>query len=1238
MNNSSIHIQGNIISGEILEKIRSGENNYYQQPIHFGSDNSVRDEISNAWINAKSLWNIFQTKRNRVKDSESGTTETRVSWMIPFLAELGYNVTKSTVFEHPETHKTFNISHKDEDLQNFPVHIVSFKQSLDKSTREGKISPHALVQEFLNFTEQNYAFVSNGIFLRLLRDSSRLVKTTYFEFNLEKMMEEDLFPDFALLYRTLHASRFIYKDDLPERSVFEYYHLQSLESGARLRENLSVAVINALVGYPNGIEQKKGQFFDSQLGLANGLLQNPHNESLREAIRTERVSAKDLYTQLLRLIYRFLFLIVTEERDLIYPELKNEQQLRFKRIYYRYYSIDRLRQLAGKRTYMDESKDDLWENLKATFLLFENEFYGSKLGIQSLASGLFAADAIDHLLSLRLDNKTLINTIRGLCYFINPVSGNTVRVNYSDLDVEEFGSVYEGLLEFEPYIQANGQSFYFGFKAGSDRGNSGSHYTPEELCKPLITNSLEHKIREQIEKAGIKPEDSLEKNSPEKRQAAIRNLLELKICDIACGSGHILLSAARRLATNVARLATCEEQPNPVAMRQAMRLVIKNCIYGVDYNPLAVELCKVALWLESHNPGEPLNFLDHHIKCGNSVVGLTHQDDLYRGIADEAFKKLEKDDKEIVSLYKKANKQERIAKDQLGLWERSVESNIQELLNEFENFAQMPERTPEEIAQKSRKYNILTNKASFQRIKTLADIQIAQFFIPKTNEHKNSLVTNGRYFAYLRGESIMPFVGAATLLLSHDKKFFHWFLEFPEIFAHGGFDCILGNPPFLGGQKISGKYGTDFLEYIKYEFAPIGAVDFVAYFFRRAFSLIKTGGFQSLISTNTIAQGSTREGGLQVICNTGGTINHAVRSMKWPGDAAVDISLITLYKGKWNKPIVLNEKKVNQITTYLDDSEVMENPYPLRQNAGKSFVGSYVLGLGFVVTKEQAAALIAKDPRNREVLFPYLNGDDLNNNPDQSPSRWVINFFDWPEEKARTYPDCFEIVERLVKPERLQKNDKVGREKWWLFLRLRKEMYKTISKVDQVMVVCRHTKMFAPTFLPTGIIYSEATNIFVLDTYSAFIQLSSTFHEIWAWKYSSTMGASTLRYSASKAFETYPFLQEKLSERLGQEFYILRQNIMKRLGIGITELYNMFHNPQIFTEDVLKMRSLQVEIDKLILASYGWEDIQLDHDFYEMSYLPGTDNIRFTISPFIADIVLKRLLKLNFKVHIQEIN
>jgi len=330
----------------------------------------------------------------------------------------------------------------------------------------------------------------------------------------------------------------------------------------------------------------------------------------------------------------------------------------------------------------------------------------------------------------------------------------------------------------------------------------------------------------------------------------------------------------------------------------------------------------------------------------------------------------------------------------------------------------------------------------------------------------------------------------------------------------------------------------------------------------------------------------------------------------------------------------------------------MENPYPLRQNAGKSFVGSYVLGLGFVVTKEQAAALIAKDPRNREVLFPYLNGDDLNNNPDQSPSRWVINFFDWPEEKARTYPDCFEIVERLVKPERTRwkkgndGNEIVGTyalrkplpQKWWIYGEKRPALYRAISKVDQVMVVCRHTKMFAPTFLPTGIIYSEATNIFVLDTYSAFIQLSSTFHEIWAWKYSSTMGASTLRYSASKAFETYPFLQEKLSERLGQEFYILRQNIMKRLGIGITELYNMFHNPQIFTEDVLKMRSLQVEIDKLILASYGWEDIQLDHDFYEMSYLPGTDNIRFTISPFIADIVLKRLLKLNFKVHIQEIN
>lgn len=243
-------------------------------------------------------------------------------------------------------------------------------------------------------------------------------------------------------------------------------------------------------------------------------------------------------------------------------------------------------------------------------------------------------------------------------FFVNNQTGQTVRVNYSDLDVEEFGSVYEGLLEYSPAFNLKNETPHFQLKEGKFRSDSGSHYTPEELCKPLIQYSLEYILEERLLQSKIDKTIPLHRIIGQERETAIRALLGIKVCDVACGSGHLLLSAARRIALEVARLYTGEEQPNPVAMRQAMRIVIKNCIYGVDKNPLAVELCKVALWLEAHNPGEPLNFLDHHIKCGDSIVGLGHKDELMNGIPDEAFKVLPEDDKEIAKLYRTENKKE----------------------------------------------------------------------------------------------------------------------------------------------------------------------------------------------------------------------------------------------------------------------------------------------------------------------------------------------------------------------------------------------------------------------------------------------------------------------------------------------------------------------------------------------------------------------------------------------------
>lgn len=390
---------------------------------------------------------------------------------------------------------------------------------------------------------------------------------------------------------------------------------------------------------------------------------------------------------------------------------------------------------------------------------------------------------------------------------------------------------------------------------------------------------------------------------------------------------------------------------------------------------------------------------------------------------------------------------------------------------EYRTFNQLPEYTPNEIAAKARAYRKFMDGKGYNFLKVMADTQVAQFFIPKTTANKDWLITDSDYLTILQG-----FGGwqnqqtAYAAVVAQEKRFFHWFLEFPEIFQNGGFDCILGNPPFLGGQRLSGSFGDAFLEYIKYQYAPIGAVDLVTYFFRRNFTLTKNCGFISLISTNTIAQGSAREDGLDIIVKQGGTINHAVKSMKWPGIAAVEVALVTIAKQAWKGNFVLDRKEVQTITPYLDDTESLGNPYQLKQNEGKSFQGSIVLGKGFILETYEVENLIAKDPRNKEVLFPYLNGDDLINNPDQSPSRWVINFFDWTEEKAQQYPDCYNILFNKVKEVRQQDNRKSYRDFWWHYAEKRGGLYRSIAMMELVISTSEVTKHLNFSFIQTGIV------------------------------------------------------------------------------------------------------------------------------------------------------------------------
>jgi hypothetical protein len=802
MNYASINIQGNIISSEILDKIRN-EDIKFQQAADFGLDRktSVRDEIGIAWAATRAHWTAFKIRRDRLKEGESGTAETRNSWMIPLFKELGYEVEKATAYIHPDTHKTYAISHNAANRGDFPIHIMGINDDLDRrrETSGPRLSPHALTQEYLNNTEHVYALVTNGRYLRLLRDATRLVRLSYLEINLEKMMEEELYADFAILFRLLHVTRMPLQTDQTEDSYIEYYHQESLASGSRIREKLSKAVEASIKT------------------LANGFLEHPANEALVEEIGTGFLKPDIYYTYQLRLIYRLLFLIVTEERNLVYqpppappfggektpsqpPPIGGGEVSRFRKIYYDHYSIERLRRLAGKFYFVDGRKHDIWEGLITTFRLFEDGSFEEKLGIKPLGSGIFSVDALGLLNECKISNEALLKVIRNLTFFEND-HRQLVRVNYSDLDVEEFGSVYEGLLEYKPVFQNFDGKIRFVFAKGDERSKSGSHYTPEELVKPLIKHSLEYIIEEKL-----------------KEQDKEKSLLSIRVCDVACGSGHILLSAARRIAMDLARVRTLEDQPSPTALRTAIRDVIKNCIYGVDKNPLAVELCKVALWLESHNPGEPLGFLDHHIKCGDSIVGLAHIEELKNGIANEAFKALPGDDKEIASALVKRNKKERETEGQLTAdFEGNITTKMTNLIEAFNQFNQLAENTAQEILFKEKEYKQLVDSRNWQKLKEIANLMVAQFFIPKTINNKDCLVTHANYLEYLYGTKGIPGqVSAKAFIVSEEMNFFHWFLEFPEVFSKRGFDCVLGNPPFLGNRKLSGTFGDNYLESIKY--------------------------------------------------------------------------------------------------------------------------------------------------------------------------------------------------------------------------------------------------------------------------------------------------------------------------------------------------------------------------------------------------------------------------------------
>jgi hypothetical protein len=639
MKYTCINIQGNLISEEILQKIEKAEaqgqlaTDFWLEP---GSN--LRGEIEYAWSRIKLDWKHFSDRnQNLASNDPYGTTLSR-KWMKNFLSSLGFELQDEKTSLKGDNNQEYRISHTAENLVNLPIHIVGFndpthpeKNTLDIKSSGGvsKYSPHGTMQEYLNVTENIYGIATNGLFLRLIRDSGRLIKLTYVEFDIKRMMEEDKYSEFVLLYRLLHASRFPRTIAEADQCLLEKYYLDSIETGNRIRDGLSMAVKESL------------------LALGNGFLQNEKNTALREKIQSGALSPKDYYRQLLRIIYRFLFLMVTEERDLVYdPEDDRIETLKFKLIYWQYYSIARLRSLSENRYVFEAQFTDLWLGLTNTFLLFEAAGNGKKLGIQPLDGDLFSYNAIADLQNSLINNKLLLECVRNLNEFTDE-DKNLVPINYRSLDVEELGSVYEGLLELHPVVENieanNPASIIFTFHEGTERKTTGSYYTRPELVNELIKSALIPVIEERLKESGGN------------KDAQAKALLKLKVCDAAAGSGHMLLAAARTIAWYLARVQSGEENPAPSVYRKCLREVIQHCVYAVDYNPDAVELCKLALWLEGHNSGKPLSFLDHKIRNGNSLVGVTDLKVLEEPIPDEAFSPVTGDDKEVCKELKKRN-------------------------------------------------------------------------------------------------------------------------------------------------------------------------------------------------------------------------------------------------------------------------------------------------------------------------------------------------------------------------------------------------------------------------------------------------------------------------------------------------------------------------------------------------------------------------------------------------------
>ena len=770
----SIRTEGGLLPTELLHRVRGMESDLPRmkpEDYHLVGER-LEDAMNRAWARLKGVYREF---RERLGETEGAAAVglTRDRWLLPLFQALDYGRLNRTSGLTADG-QPFAISHA---WGSSPIHLLGWGVPLDVRSAgvagASKASPHGLVQDFLNRSDDHlWGFVSNGRTLRVLRDHLSLTRQAYVEFDLEAIFEGDQWFDFQLLWLVCHESRV--QAERPELCALEAWFEAARNQGVRALDQLRTGVEAA-------IEH-----------LGTGFVAHRANGALQARLESGELNTQDLYRQVLRLVYRLIFLFVAEERGvLLDPAADPAARARYER----FYSTRALRDLADRRG--GTGHGDRWQALKV--VMEQLRTGGPELGLPALGSFLWSSEALPDLLGAQLANEHLLAAIRPLSRLEDTKQNQSWRVSWRNVGAEELGSVYESLLERHPEVHARAGRFSLRTAAGNDRKTTGSYYTPSSLVDCLLDSALDPVLEETVK--GKQPAD------------AEKALLALTVCDPACGSGHFLVAAARRIARRLAQVRSGDVEPSPEATRHALRDVVGRCLYGVDVNPMAVELCKVSLWMEAVEPGRPLSFLDGHIQCGNALLGTTPAL-MARGIPDNAWAPITGDDKEVAKRLKKRNRDEsRNQETMYGLWAADSAGSATYL--DLASRAAMVEDRPDSdlaaVQEKEAAWERVVRSNEARQAKFLADAWCASFVWPKTEEFEDAAPTDGMWRRMRRDPTGAPKMSVvAVRKVTREHAFFHWHLAFPHVFGRsveefakadttgwtGGFDVVFGNPPW----------------------------------------------------------------------------------------------------------------------------------------------------------------------------------------------------------------------------------------------------------------------------------------------------------------------------------------------------------------------------------------------------------------------------------------------------------